>query len=216
MSISFTRNRFDLDTPLEGTASALATAVEHGKALYIGVSSYSAGKTREMAKLLREWKLPCLIHQPSYNMLNRWIEGELLDTLEKEGIGCIAFTPLAQGLLTGKYLHGVPDDARLKQAGGDSLKESHLSEENLARIRALNEIANARGRSLAQMALAWVLREPRVTSALIGASRSEQVRENVAALKNLNFSQAELAPIDSYAQEGGVNLWDRPAQDLRP
>lgn len=169
-----------------------------------------------MAKLLREWKLPCLIHQPSYNMLNRWIEGELLDTLEKEGIGCIAFTPLAQGLLTGKYLHGVPDDARLKQAGGDSLKESHLSEENLTRIRALNEIANARGQSLAQMALAWVLRDPRVTSALIGASRSEQVQENVAALKNLNFSQAELASIDAYAQEGGVNLWDRPAQDLRP
>ena len=149
-------------------------------------------------------------------MLNRWIEAELLDTLEKEGIGCIAFTPLAQGLLTGKYLHGVPDDARLKQAGGDSLKESHLSEENLARIRALNEIASARGQSLAQMALAWVLRDPRVTSALIGASRSEQVRENVAALKNLNFSQAELASIDAYAQEGGVNLWDRPAQDLRP
>ena len=212
----FYSHRFDLDTPLEETASALATAVEHGKALYIGVSSYSAGKTREMAKLLREWKLPCLIHQPSYNMLNRWIEGELLDTLEKEGIGCIAFTQLAQGLLTGKYLHGVPDDARLKQAGGDSLKESHLSEENLARIRALNEIANARGQSLAQMALAWVLRDPRVTSALIGASRSEQVRENVAALKNLNFSQAELASIDAYAQEGGVNLWDRPAQDLRP
>ena len=212
----FYSHRFDLDTPLEETACALATAVEHGKALYIGVSSYSAGKTREMAKLLREWKLPCLIHQPSYNMLNRWIEGELLDTLEKEGIGCIAFTPLAQGLLTGKYLHGVPDDARLKQAGGDSLKESHLSEENLARIRALNEIANARGQSLAQMALAWVLRDPRVTSALIGASRSEQVRENVAALKNLNFSQAELASIDAYAQEGGVNLWDRPAQDLRP
>jgi len=212
----FYSHRFDLDTPLEETASALATAFEHGKALYIGISSYSAGKTREMAKLLREWKLPCLIHQPSYNMLNRWIEGELLDTLEKEGIGCIAFTPLAQGLLTGKYLHGVPDDARLKQAGGDSLKESHLSEENLARIRALNEIANARGQSLAQMALAWVLRDPRVTSALIGASRSEQVRENVAALKNLNFSQPELASIDAYAQEGGVNLWDRPAQDLRP
>ena len=212
----FYSHRFDLDTPLEETASALATAVEHGKALYIGISSYSAGKTREMARLLSEWKLPCLINQPSYNMLNRWIEGELLDTLEKEGIGCIAFTPLAQGLLTGKYLHGVPDDARIKQAGGDSLKESHLSEENLARIRALNEIASARGQSLAQMALAWVLRDPRVTSALIGASRSEQVRENVAALKNLNFSQAELTSIDAYAQEGGVNLWDRPAQDLRP
>jgi L-glyceraldehyde 3-phosphate reductase len=212
----FYSHRFDVDTPLEETASALATAVQCGKALYIGISSYSAGKTREMARLLREWKLPCLIQQPSYNMLNRWIEAELLDTLEKEGIGCITFTPLAQGLLTNKYLHGVPADARIKQAGGDSLRESHLSEENLARIRALNEIASARGQSLAQMALAWVLRDPRVTSALIGASRSEQVRENVAALKNLDFSQAELTSIDAYAQEGGVNLWERPAQDLRP
>jgi L-glyceraldehyde 3-phosphate reductase len=212
----FYSHRFDVDTPLEETASALATAVQSGKALYIGISSYSAGKTREMARLLREWKLPCLIQQPSYNMLNRWIEAELVETLEKEGMGCIAFTPLAQGLLTNKYLHGVPADARIKQAGGDSLRESHLSEENLARIRALNEIASARGQSLAQMALVWVLRDPRVTSALIGASRSEQVRENVAALKNLNFSQAELTSIDAYAQEGGVNLWDRPAQDLRP
>ena len=212
----FYSHRFDVDTPLEETASALATAVQHGKALYVGISSYSAGKTSEMAKLLREWKIPCLIHQPSYNMLNRWIEGELLDTLEKEGIGCIVFTPLAQGLLTAKYLHGVPQDARIRQAGGDSLKQSHLSEENLARIRALNEIASARGQSLAQMALAWVLRDKRVTSALIGASRAEQVRENVAALDNLEFSETELASIDAYAQEGGVNLWDRPAQDLRP
>ena len=212
----FYSHRFDVDTPLEETASALATAVQHGKALYVGISSYSAGKTSEMAKLLREWKIPCLIHQPSYNMLNRWIEGELLYTLEKEGIGCIVFTPLAQGLLTAKYLHGVPQDARIRQAGGDSLKQSHLSEENLARIRALNEIASARGQSLAQMALAWVLRDKRVTSALIGASRAEQVRENVAALDNLDFSDTELASIDAYAQEGGVNLWDRPAQDLRP
>jgi L-glyceraldehyde 3-phosphate reductase len=212
----FYSHRFDLDTPLEETASALATAVQHGKALYIGISSYSAGKTREMAKLLREWKTPCLIHQPSYNMLNRWIEGELLDTLEQEGMGCIAFTPLAQGLLTSKYLRGVPEDARIKQAGGDSLKASHLSEENLTRIRALNEIASARGQSLAQMALAWVLRDPRVTSALIGASRPEQVRENVAALDKLEFSENELTSIDVYAQEGGVNLWERPAHDLRP
>ncbi len=212
----FYSHRFDLDTPLEETASALATAVQQGKALYVGISSYSAGKTREMAKLLREWKIPCLIHQPSYNMLNRWIEGELLDTLEKEGMGCIAFTPLAQGLLTSKYLHRVPEDARIKQAGGDSLKASHLSEENLTRIRALNEIASARGQSLAQMALAWVLRDPRVTSVLIGASRPEQVHENVAALDKLEFSENELASIDVYAQEGGVNLWDRPAQDLRP
>ena len=212
----FYSHRFDLDTPLEETASALATAVQHGKALYVGISSYSAGKTREMAKLLREWKTPCLIHQPSYNMLNRWIEGELLDTLEQEGMGCIAFTPLAQGLLTSKYLRGVPENARIKQAGGDSLKASHLSEENLTRIRALNEIASARGQSLAQMALAWVLRDPRVTSALIGASRPEQVRENVAALDKLEFSENELTSIDVYAQEGGVNLWERPAHDLRP
>ena len=212
----FYSHRFDVDTPLDETASALATAVQHGKALYVGISSYSAGKTVEMARLLRQWKLPCLIHQPSYNMLNRWIEGEVLDTLEKEGIGCIAFTPLAQGLLTGKYLHGVPDSARIKQPGGDSLKESHLSEENLIRIRALNDIASARGQSLAQMALAWVLRDPRVTSALIGASRPEQVRENVAALNKLDFSQTELGSIDAHAQEGGINLWERPARDLRP
>jgi L-glyceraldehyde 3-phosphate reductase len=212
----FYSHRFDLDTPLEETASALATAVQEGKALYVGISSYSAGKTREMAKLLGEWKLSCLIHQPSYNMLNRWIEGELLQTLEQEGIGCIAFTPLAQGLLTDKYLQGVPEDARIKRAGGDSLKASHLSEENLSRIRALNEIASARGQSLAQMALAWVLRDQRMTSALIGASRPEQIRENVAALDNLEFSQNELTSIDVYAQEGGVNLWDRPAHDLRP
>jgi L-glyceraldehyde 3-phosphate reductase len=212
----FYSHRFDLDTPLEETASALATAVQHGKALYVGISSYSAGKTREMVKLLAEWKLSCLIHQPSYNMLNRWVEGELLQTLEQEGIGCIAFTPLAQGLLTAKYLQGVPEDARIKRAGGDSLKASHLSEENLSRIRALNEIASARGQSLAQMALAWVLRDQRVTSALIGASRPEQIRENIAALDNLEFSQNELTSIEVYAQEGGVDLWDRPAHDLRP
>ncbi len=212
----FYSHRFDPDTPLEETASALATAVQQGKALYVGVSSYSAGKTREMVRLLKEWKVPCLIHQPSYNMLNRWIEEDLLNALEQEGIGCIAFTPLAQGLLTAKYLSGVPQDARIKRAGGDSLRESHLSEENLTRIRALNEIASARGQSLAQMALAWVLRDERVTSALIGASRAEQVRENVAALDNLEFSEGELASIDRHAQEGGVNLWDRPARDLRP
>jgi L-glyceraldehyde 3-phosphate reductase len=153
----FYSHRFDVDTPLEETASAFAAAVQQGKTLYVGVSSYSAGKTREMAELLREWKLPCLIHQPSYNMLNRWIESDLLDALAKEGIGCIAFTPLAQGLLTDKYLSGVPEDARVRQPGGDSLKESHLSKENLDRIRALNEIAKSRGQTLAQMALAWGL-----------------------------------------------------------
>ena len=212
----FYSHRFDVDTPLEETASALATAVQHGKALYVGISSYSAGKTREMARLLKEWRAPCLIHQPSYNMLNRWIEEDLLNALEEEGIGCIAFTPLAQGLLTGKYLSGVPQDARINRAGGDSLSKSHLSEENLTRIRALNEIASGRGQSLAQMALAWVLRDQRVTSALIGASRAEQVHENVAALDNLEFSEEELAAIDRYAQEGGINLWDRPAAICGP
>jgi L-glyceraldehyde 3-phosphate reductase len=212
----FYSHRFDVDTPLEETASALATAVQHGKALYVGISSYSAGKTREMARLLKESRTPCLIHQPSYNMLNRWIEEDLLNVLEEEGIGCIVFTPLAQGLLTTKYLSGVPQDARINRAGGDSLSKSHLSEENLTRIRALNEIASGRGQSLAQMALAWVLRDQRVTSALIGASRAEQVHENVAALDNLEFSEEELAAIDRYAQEGGINLWDRPARDLRP
>jgi L-glyceraldehyde 3-phosphate reductase len=212
----FYSHRFDVDTALEETASALAAAVQHGKALYVGISSYSAGKTREIAALLREWKIPCLIHQPSYNLLNRWIEGSLLGALEKEGIGCIAFTPLAQGLLTGKYLSGVPEDARVRQPGGDSLQQSHLSEENLSKIRALNEIAKARGQSLAQMALAWILRDPRVTSALIGASKPSQLAENVAALKNLDFSADELDAIEVHAQEGGVNLWERPAQDLRP
>jgi L-glyceraldehyde 3-phosphate reductase len=212
----FYSHRFDIDTSLEETASALAAAVQHGKALYVGISSYSAGKTREIAALLREWKIRCLIHQPSYNLLNRWIEGSLLDALEKEGIGCIAFTPLAQGLLTGKYLNGVPEDARVRQPGGDSLQQSHLREENLSKIRALNEIAKARGQSLAQMALAWILRDPRVTSALIGASKPSQLAENVVALKNLDFSADELAAIDVHAQEGGVNLWERPAQDLRP
>jgi L-glyceraldehyde 3-phosphate reductase len=212
----FYSHRFDVDTPLEETAAALATAVQQGKALYVGISSYSAGKTLEMARLLQEWRTSCLIHQPSYNMLNRWIEEDLLNVLEEEGIGCIAFTPLAQGLLTGKYLSGIPQDARINRAGGDSLRQSHLSEENLTRIRELNEIASGRGQSLAQMALAWVLRDQRVTSALIGASRAEQVHENVAALANLEFSEEELAAIDRHAQEGGVNLWDRPARDLRP
>jgi len=212
----FYSHRFDVDTPLEETASALASAVHQGKALYVGISSYSAGKTHEMARLLKEWKIPCLIHQPSYNMLNRWIEEDLLSVLEEEGIGCIAFTPLAQGLLTSKYLSGVPQDARINRAGGDSLRQSHLSDENLTRIRELNEIASGRGQSLAQMALAWVLRDQRVTSALIGASRAEQVHENVTALDNLEFSEEELAAIDRHAQEGGVNLWDRPARDLRP
>jgi L-glyceraldehyde 3-phosphate reductase len=204
----FYSHRFDPDTPLEETAGALATAVQQGKALYVGVSSYSAQKTREITQLLAQWKVPCLIHQPSYNMLNRWIEVDLLDTLEQQGVGCITFTALAQGLLSDKYLNGIPQDARVNRAGGGSLKKDHLSEENLNRVRALNRIAEARGQTLAQMALAWVLRDPRVTSTLIGASSSAQIRENVAALDKLEFSPQELAAIDVSAQEGNINLWE--------
>ncbi|KUZ66018.1 L-glyceraldehyde 3-phosphate reductase [Burkholderia ubonensis] len=209
----FYSHRFDAHTPLEETAGALATAVQQGKALYIGISSYSAAKTREMAALLAQYKVPLLIHQPSYNLLNRWVEHELLDTLDEVGTGSIAFTPLAQGLLTSKYLNGVPADARVNRPGGGSLKEGHLSADNLEHVRKLNAIAERRGQSLAQMALAWVLRNGRVTSALIGASRAEQVRENVGALKNLAFSADELAEIDRYATEGGINLWEKPSTD---
>ncbi|KVC69895.1 L-glyceraldehyde 3-phosphate reductase [Burkholderia ubonensis] len=209
----FYSHRFDAHTPLEETAGALATAVQQGKALYIGISSYSAAKTREMAALLAQYKVPLLIHQPSYNLLNRWVEHELLDTLDEVGTGSIAFTPLAQGLLTSKYLNGVPADARVNRLGGGSLKEDHLSADNLEHVRKLNAIAERRGQSLAQMALAWVLRNGRVTSALIGASRAEQVRENVGALKNLAFSADELAEIDRYATEGGINLWEKPSTD---
>ena len=204
----FYSHRFDPDTPLEETMGALAHAVQQGKALYVGVSSYSAEKTAEAARLLKEWKVPCLIHQPSYNLLNRWIETEgLLDTLGKEGIGCITFTALAQGILSDKYLHGIPADARVNRPGGGSLQQSHLSAANLERVRGLNEIAKRRGQTLAQMALAWVLRDARVTSTLIGASNSAQIRENVAALHNLHFSAEELAAIDAQAQEGAINLW---------
>ncbi|WP_175923646.1 L-glyceraldehyde 3-phosphate reductase [Burkholderia latens] len=209
----FYSHRFDAHTPLEETAGALASAVQQGKALYIGISSYSAAKTREMAELLAQYKVPLLIHQPSYNMLNRWIEHELLDTLDEIGTGSIAFTPLAQGLLTSKYLNGVPADARVNKPGGGSLKQDHLSADNLEHVRKLNGIAERRGQSLAQMALAWVLRGGRVTSALIGASRAEQVRENVGALKNLEFSADELAEIDRHAIEGGINLWEKPSTD---
>ncbi|HGL4260007.1 L-glyceraldehyde 3-phosphate reductase [Burkholderia dolosa] len=209
----FYSHRFDAHTPLEETAGALAAAVQQGKALYIGISSYSAAKTREMAALLAQYKVPLLIHQPSYNLLNRWVEHELLDTLDEIGTGSIAFTPLAQGLLTSKYLNGVPADARVNKPGGGSLKQDHLSAENLEHVRKLNAIAERRGQSLAQMALAWVLRNGRVTSALIGASRAEQVRENVGALKNLEFSAEELSEIDRYATEGGINLWEKPSTD---
>jgi len=209
----FYSHRFDAHTPLEETAGALASAVRQGKALYIGISSYSAAKTREMAELLAQYQVPLLIHQPSYNMLNRWIEQDLLGTLDEIGTGSIAFTPLAQGLLTSKYLNGVPADARVNKPGGGSLKQAHLSADNLEHVRKLNGIAQRRGQSLAQMALAWVLRNGRVTSALIGASRAEQVRENVGALKNLEFSADELAEIDRHATEGGINLWEKPSTD---
>ncbi|RFP12440.1 L-glyceraldehyde 3-phosphate reductase [Duganella sp. BJB488] len=203
----FYSHRFDPDTPLEETMGALAHAVQQGKALYVGVSSYSAEKTAEAARLLAEWKVPCLIHQPSYNMLNRWIEEDLLDTLAAQGMGCITFTALAQGILSDKYLNGIPQDSRVNRPGGGSLQKAHLSDENLARVRGLNEIAKARGQTLAQMALAWVLRDPRVTSTLIGASSSAQIRENVAALQNLAFTARELADIDQLAREGDINLW---------
>ncbi|MEO9337768.1 L-glyceraldehyde 3-phosphate reductase [Mesorhizobium sp. SB112] len=209
----FYSHRFDAHTPLEETASALASAVQQGKALYIGISSYSGGKTREMAKLLADRNVPLLINQPSYNLFNRWVESDLLAASDEVGAGVIAFTPLAQGLLTGKYLNGIPQDARINKPGGGALHMEHLSAENIERARSLNEIAKRRGQSLAQMALAWVLRDERVTSALIGASSAAQVEENVAALKNLSFSPEELTEIDRYAVEGGVNLWEKPSTD---
>ena len=212
----FYSHRFDPDTPLEETMGALATAVQQGKALYVGISSYSATKTREASSILRGHGVPLLIHQPSYNMLNRWIEQELLDVLGDEGIGCIAFTPLAQGILTDKYLSGVPDDARVRRPGGDSIEASDLSEENIERVRALNAIAGSRGQSLAQMAISWVLRDPRVTSALIGASRPEQIRENVVALEGPDFTEEERAEIDRFAVDGDVDRWARPSHDERP
>ena len=212
----FYSHRFDPDTPLEETMGALATAVQQGKALYAGISSYSAKKTAEASKLLRDMGIPCLIHQPSYSLLNRWIEAELLDTLQAEGMGCIAFSPLAQGLLTDRYLNGVPADSRMNRPGGQSLKVDHVSPENVARIKGLNDIAAQRGQTLAQMAVAWVLRDPRVTSALIGASKPAQISELVGAVKNLNFDAATLSAIDELAVDGGVNLWQKPSTDQRP
>jgi L-glyceraldehyde 3-phosphate reductase len=203
----FYSHRFDPDTPLEETMGALVTAVQSGKALYVGISSYSPAKTREAAELLRQAGVPLLIHQPSYSMLNRWIEPELLDTLEEVGAGCIAFSPLAQGLLTDKYLNGVPGDSRAAQHG--SLQPDHLSDENLARVRGLNEIAQRRGQSLAQLALSWVLRDPRVTSALIGVSSVKQLEQNLAALEGPALTDNELAEIDKYAVESGLDLWQR-------
>ena len=206
----FYSHRFDPNTPLEETMGALASAVHQGKALYVGISSYSAAKTREAVGLLKEMGVPCLIHQPSYSMFNRWVEPELLPALEDEGVGCIAFSPLAQGLLTDKYLGDVPDDARAKRA--ESFREDFLREENLRKVRALDAIAQRRGQTLAQMALAWVLRDPRVTSVLIGASSVRQLEENVATLDRLGFSNDELAEIDRHATDARINIWAQSSQ----
>ena len=201
----FYSHRFDPETPLEETMGALDTAVTQGKALYVGISSYSAAKTRDAAAILRVLGTPLLIHQPSYSMLNRWIEPELLDALEDEGAGCIVFSPLAQGVLTDRYLNGIPEGSRASQES--SLSPGMLTEETLSKVRALAEIAAGRGQSLAQMALAWTLRDPRVTSALIGASSVDQLEANVAALDGREFSAAELAEIDRFATDSGINLW---------
>jgi L-glyceraldehyde 3-phosphate reductase len=201
----FYSHRFDPNTPLEETMSALDSAVRQGKALYAGISSYSPQHTEEALRILRELGTPLLIHQPSYSMLNRWIEQGLLDVLGREGVGCIVFSPLAQGMLTDKYLDGIPEDSRV--ARGNYLSSKLISDENLARIRALNEIAGRRGQTLAQLALAWALRDDRVTSALIGASSVVQLEQNVAALAQLEFDPAELEEIERHAQEAGINLW---------
>jgi L-glyceraldehyde 3-phosphate reductase len=203
----FYSHRFDPQTPLEETMGALDTAVRQGKALYAGISSYSAEKTREAAAIMRGLGTPILIHQPSYSMLNRWIETEgLLDALADEGIGCIGFSPLAQGMLSGRYLKGkIPKGSRASR--GDSFSADLLTDETLERVRALNEIAESRGQTLAQMALAWTLRDPRVTSTLVGASSVAQLEENLAALDKRDFSEQELAAIDRHASESGINLW---------
>ncbi|MEW5268685.1 L-glyceraldehyde 3-phosphate reductase [Escherichia coli] len=206
----FYSHRVDENTPMEETASALAHAVQSGKALYVGISSYSPERTQKMVELLREWKIPLLIHQPSYNLLNRWVDKSgLLDTLQNNGVGCIAFTPLAQGLLTGKYLNGIPQDSRMHREGNKvrCLSPKMLTEANLNSLRLLNEMAQQRGQSMAQMALSWLLKDDRVTSVLIGASRAEQLEENVQALNNLTFSTEELAQIDQHIADGELNLW---------
>jgi L-glyceraldehyde 3-phosphate reductase len=201
----FYSHRADPATPLEETLGALDTAVKQGKALYAGISSYSPSRTREAASIMRAMGTPLLIHQPSYSMLNRWIEPELLDVLEEEGMGCIGFSPLAQGVLTGRYLDGIPEGSRASQAA--TLSPEQLNEQTLAKVRALNGIAGRRGQSLAQMALAWTLRDPRVTSTLIGASSVAQLEENLRALDTLDFSEDELAEINRYATESDINLW---------
>lgn len=199
--------------PLEETMGALVSAVQQGKALYVGISSYSPERTREAAKILKAMGVPLLIHQPSYSMLNRWVEDGLLSTLEELGAGCIAFSPLAQGLLTDKYLHGVPENTRAT-AQGSSLLHGFLSETNLKRVRALHEIAQKRGQSLAQMSIAWVLRDSRVTSALIGARNVEQIDNSLDALNNLKFTKAELKEIDRHARESGIDLWKHAREQM--
>jgi L-glyceraldehyde 3-phosphate reductase len=201
----FYSHRFDPDTPLEETMGALHTAVQQGKALYVGISSYSAEKTREAAAILDALGTPLLIHQPSYSLLNRWIEPDLLDALGELGVGCITFSPLAQGMLTDKYLGGIPEGSRAAQ--GSSLSPDLLTDETLDRIRSLNEIARGRGQSLAQLALAWTLRDARVTSTLIGASSVEQLEDSLRAVENTQFAGDELAEIDRHAVDSGINLW---------
>jgi L-glyceraldehyde 3-phosphate reductase len=202
----FYSHRADPDTPLEETMGALHTAVTSGKALYAGISSYSPERTREAASILAEMGTPLLIHQPSYSMFNRWIEDDLLDTLGELGVGCIPFSPLAQGLLTNRYLGGIPQDSRAAQNG--SMRTGMVNEETLSRVIALNKIAEGRGQTLAQLALSWALRDSRVTSVLIGASSVAQLDDNLAATENLDFDDAELASIDEFAKESGINLWE--------
>jgi L-glyceraldehyde 3-phosphate reductase len=203
----FYSHRVDPDTPVEETMGALDTAVRSGRALYAGISSYSPERTRRAAAILRDLGTPLLIHQPSYSMLNRWIEEDgLLDVLEDEGVGCIVFSPLAQGLLTDRYLDGIPEGSRASRPG--TMDRGQLGEETLAKVRALNELAGRRGQSLAQLAIAWTLRDPRVTSALLGASSVAQLEANVAALDNLAFDADELAEIDRHATDAGINLWE--------
>jgi L-glyceraldehyde 3-phosphate reductase len=201
----FYSHRFDPETPLEETMGALDSAVRTGKARYVGISSYGPRQTEEAARILRDLGTPLLIHQPSYSLLNRWIEKELLDVLEREGIGAIVFSPLAQGMLSDRYLQGIPEDSRVRS--GNYFSADLLTEDNLARVRALNEIAGRRGQTLAQLAIVWTLRDPRVTSALLGASSVEQLEQNVAAVRRLDFDADELAEIERYAQEGDINLW---------
>jgi L-glyceraldehyde 3-phosphate reductase len=201
----FYSHRFDPETPLEETMGALDTAVRQGKAIYVGISSYSANRTKEAIAILRKLGTPLLIHQPSYSMLNRWIEPDLLDVLGKEGVGCITFSPLAQGLLTDRYLNGIPAGSRASQAG--SFSKDLLSDQTLSKVKALNQMAQGRGQTLAQMALAWTLRDPRVTSTLVGASSVAQLEQNVGALDKPEFSADALHEIDRHATDSGINLW---------